>query len=204
MDNITCVLPVAGIGKRLQPHTFTIPKVLLPVAGKPMLGYLIEFALSLGMRRFVFIIGHLGDKIEKFVKTSYPDIDAVFVKQQGFLGLGYAIYLTRDHISGPVFINLGDTLIEADIGKSLTQRQSWVGVHAVEDPKRFGVAVIGKNRLVTRMVEKPRDMVSNQALCGVYYLSNSELLFECLQEIIDRKITTKDAKTAKGRIGDES
>ena len=75
MENITCILPVAGIGKRLQPHTFTIPKVLLPVAGKPILGHLIEFIRSLGMRNIVFIVGHLGDKVIKYVEEFYPDIN---------------------------------------------------------------------------------------------------------------------------------
>ncbi|MGC8805459.1 MAG: sugar phosphate nucleotidyltransferase, partial [Candidatus Ratteibacteria bacterium] len=93
MEQVTCILPVAGIGKRLQPHTFTIPKVLLPVAGKPILGYLMDYVKTLGIKRFVFITGHLGNKIVNYVKEYHSDVEAVFVKQEEFIGLGYAISL---------------------------------------------------------------------------------------------------------------
>jgi len=192
MENITCILPVAGIGKRLQPHTFTIPKVLLPVAGKPILGHLIEFIRSLGMRNIVFIVGHLGDKVIKYVEEFYPDINGVFVEQKEFLGLGYAVYLAREYVSGPVFINLGDTLIEANIADAMKADEDWVGVHEVADPRRFGVAITGPDGWIKRLVEKPEVPVSNLALCGIYYVRESRLLFECLGRMTKNGNTTRN------------
>ncbi|MCL4376829.1 MAG: sugar phosphate nucleotidyltransferase [Actinobacteria bacterium] len=191
MGKIICILPVAGMGKRLQPHTFTIPKVLLPVGGKPILGHLIEFIKSLEIKTIIFVIGHLGEKIVNYVKKDFPEIDSIFVRQKDFLGLGYAISLTKKYVDSPVFINLGDTLIEADVKKYLSKNKSWVAVKKVNDPKRFGVAVIDKNGLIKKVVEKPKDFVSDKAICGMYFFKNSKLLFQCLDEIIK-----KDVKTA--------
>lgn len=190
MFEITCILPVAGIGKRLQPHTFTMPKVLLTVAGKPILGHLLEFLKGLGVNKIVFITGHLGEKVIKYVKSDFPELNSVFVEQKKFLGLGYAVYMAREHVSGPVLINLGDTLIEADVKKYIAAGKSWVGVKKVEDPRRFGVAVTDKSGVIKKVVEKPEKFVSDQAICGIYYFSDSSLLFESLGEIIKKEIKT--------------
>lgn len=192
MREITCILPVAGIGRRLQPHTFTLPKVLLPVAGKPILGYLIDYVRNLGINRFVFITGHLGNKIVDFVQSNYREIDAVFVRQEEFLGLGYAISLAAQHIKGPVFINLGDTLVEADSQDLIEDGISWIALRQVDDPRRFGVAVTDGTGLITKVVEKPQTFISNLALCGVYFFENSHLLFECLDELISQDKKTRN------------
>lgn len=192
MEEITCILPVAGIGKRLQPHTFTLPKVLLPVAGKPILGYLIDYVRSLGINRIVFITGHLGNKIVEFVQNNYHEIDAIFVRQEEFLGLGYAISLAAQYVKGPVFINLGDTLVEADTRDLIKDGISWITLKQVDDPRRFGVAVTDGTGLITKVVEKPQSFVSNLALCGVYFFENSRLLFESLQALISQGKKTKN------------
>jgi len=192
MKEITCILPVAGIGKRLQPHTFTMPKVLLPVAGKPILGYLIEYIRNLGINRIVFITGHLGNKIVEFVQTKYRELDSVFVKQEEFLGLGYAISLAEEHVNGPVFINLGDTLIEADTRHLIKDGISWIALKEVDDPRRFGVAITDGTGIITKVIEKPQDFLSRQALCGVYFLNNSRLLFSCLKTLINTGKRTRN------------
>ncbi|MCX7705447.1 MAG: sugar phosphate nucleotidyltransferase [bacterium] len=192
MDEITGILPVAGIGKRLQPHTFTLPKVLLPVAGKPILGYLIDYVQSLGIKRIIFITGHLGNKIVEFVQKNYQAIDAIFVRQEEFLGLGYAISLAAQYVKGPVFINLGDTLVEADTKELIKDGISWIVLKEVEDPRRFGVAVTDGTGIITKVVEKPQSFISNLALCGVYFFENSRLLFDCLQELITQDRRTKN------------
>jgi len=184
MNEITCILPVAGIGKRLQPHTFTMPKVLLPVAGKPILGYLLNYIKSLGIYRIVFIIGHLGDKIVDYVENFHPDIEGIFVKQEEFIGLGYSIFLAAEYVKGPVFINLGDTLIDADIKQLIRDFLSWIAVKEVKDPSRFGVAITDGEGIITKVIEKPLEIISHQALCGVYFFNNSRLLFDCLNELI--------------------
>jgi glucose-1-phosphate thymidylyltransferase len=201
MDEITCILPVAGIGKRLQPHTFTIPKVLLPVAGKPILGYLVEYVKNLGINRIVFITGHLGNKIVEYVKNNHSDIEAIFVKQEEFLGLGYAIFLARDFVKGPVFINLGDTIVEADTKALIDDNISWIAVKEVEDPKRFGVAVTDGSGIITKVVEKPSEIISKQALCGVYFFSNSKLLFDCLAQMIASGRKTRNEFQLTDAIG---
>jgi glucose-1-phosphate thymidylyltransferase len=190
MKNITCILPVAGMGKRLQPHTFTIPKVLLPVAGKPILGHLIEFIKSLEINTIIFVIGHLGEKIVNYIEKDFPEIESIFVKQKDFLGLGYAVSLTKKYVDSPVFINLGDTLIEADVKKYFLKNQSWLAVKKVDNPKRFGVAITNKAGLIQKVVEKPKEFVSDKAICGMYFFKNSRLLFQCLDELIKNDIKT--------------
>ncbi|MCM8759588.1 MAG: sugar phosphate nucleotidyltransferase [Candidatus Omnitrophica bacterium] len=192
MEEITCILPVAGIGRRLQPHTFTLPKVLLPVAGKPILGYLIDYVYDLGITRIVFITGHLGNKIVEFVQNNYRNIDAVFVKQEEFLGLGYAISLAAPYVKGPVLINLGDTLVEADTKELIRDGINWIALKQVDDPKRFGVAITDGTGIITKVVEKPQYFVSNLALCGVYFFKNSKVLFESLRELINKGKKTKN------------
>ncbi len=201
MKEISCILPVAGIGRRLQPHTFTIPKVLLPVAGKPILGYLLDYVKSLGIRRVVFIIGHLGDKIIDYVNGNHPDIDGIFVRQEEFLGLGYAISLAADYVEGPVFINLGDTIVETDVKQLVQDAVSWIAVKEVDDPRRFGVALTDGEGLITKVVEKPSEIISHHALCGVYFLSNSRLLFDCLKNLIVSEKKTRNEFQLTDAIG---
>ncbi|MCM8822922.1 MAG: sugar phosphate nucleotidyltransferase [Candidatus Omnitrophica bacterium] len=192
MKEITCILPVAGIGKRLQPHTFTIPKVLLPVAGKPILGYLIEYVKKLGINRIIFITGHLGSKIVEYVQENYKEMESIFVKQEEFLGLGYAIFLAAEYVKGPVFINLGDTLIEADARDLIEDGVSWIALKEVDDPRRFGVAITDGTGIITKVIEKPQEFISRQALCGAYFLGNSELLFVCLKKLISEGKKTRN------------
>lgn len=183
------VIPVAGLGTRLRPHTFSKPKPLVHVAGKPVLGHILDQLRSLPVEEVIYITGYLGQQIEEYVRANY-DYPARFVEQKELKGQAHALSLAADAIDQPVLIIFVDTIIQADLA-ALTQSVSdgVLFVHEVEDPRRFGVAVL-ENGQVRRLVEKPREPVSNLAVVGVYYLKNWQLLRRSLQEVLDRDIQT--------------
>lgn len=185
------VIPVAGIGTRLRPHTYTHPKPLIPVAGKPILSYIIEHLSSSGIEDFVFIVGYLGDKIIDFVNEKYPDLQAEFVLQNNREGLGHAIYTAKEIINNEaMIIVLGDTIVDSDIKDLLEEENSTIGIKKVADPRNFGVAIIDKDEFLIELVEKPSIPKSNLALVGVYKILETEQLMECLEFNINNRIQT--------------
>ncbi|MFH2030140.1 MAG: sugar phosphate nucleotidyltransferase [Bacteroidota bacterium] len=185
------IIPVAGFGTRLKPHTFSHPKVLLNVGGKPILGHIIERLLEENIDKATFIIGHLGEKIQEYVTKTFPKLKSEFVVQEEMLGLGHAIYTAMPTVSEEeVFIILGDTVFDVELKGVLTSKVTSLGVKYVEDPRRFGVAVTDE-KIVTKLVEKPQEPVSQLALVGLYYIANADLLKECLNELIENDIRTK-------------
>lgn len=185
------VIPVAGLGTRLKPHTYSLPKVLLNVGGKPILGNIIDKLLSENINKATFVVGHLGDKIKEYVTSQYPQLQADFVEQKEMLGLGHAILTAVPTFDDEeIFIILGDTIFDVDLSSVFKFKHTALGVKEIEDPRRFGVAVMDGKR-ISKLVEKPQTPVSKLALVGLYYISNSELLKECLNEIVERNITTK-------------
>jgi glucose-1-phosphate thymidylyltransferase len=185
------ILPVAGMGTRLRPLTHTTPKALVHVAGKPILGHILDALVPLGIDEVVLIVGHLGEQIVRYVQSAYP-IRVRCVEQPERRGLGHAVFLAKEAFSEdePTLIVLGDTIFSADLGSVLTAGESAIGVHEVEDPTRFGVVELHGSR-IRRLVEKPAVPPSNLAIVGVYYLASSRRLFSALQEIIDRDIKVK-------------
>lgn len=185
------VIPVAGIGTRLRPHTYTHPKPLIPVAGKPILSYIIEQLISSGIEDFVFIVGYLGDKIIDFVNEKYPDLNAEFVLQNNREGLGHAIYSAKEIINNePMIIVLGDTIVDSDIKELLNDEHSTVGIKKVADPRNFGVAMLNKDSFLVELVEKPKIPRSNLALVGIYKILETELLMDCLSFNIKNRVQT--------------
>lgn len=186
------IIPVAGAGTRLRPHTYTRPKPLIPVAGKPILGFIIDQLLQAGVREFVLVIGYLGSKIQHFVETRYPDLDVHFVYQEQRLGLGHAIWEARTHFetSDEIFIVLGDTIFEADLRTMLQTPGSWIGIHKVDDPREFGVVELDDKLQIRRMVEKPRIPKSNWAIVGLYKITEIRLLLDSLQYLLENNIRT--------------
>lgn len=184
------ILPVAGVGSRLRPHTHTIPKALVHVAGKPILGHILDELIPVGVDEVVLVVGHLGSKIVDYVKNEY-DVKVQVVEQPKPQGLGHAIYLTRSvcEEDEPLLIVLGDTVFKADLSSALAQDWSAIGVYEVPDPRNFGVVEQESGR-ITRLVEKPAEPKSNLAIVGVYYLTSSVRLYRALEEIIDRGIRT--------------
>lgn len=184
------IIPVAGIGSRLRPHTYTVPKVLLNVAGKPIIGHILDKVIEHGFEEATIVIGYMGDKIKEYVLGHYS-IKVDFVEQEERLGLGHAIYLSRHTFSrDPILIILGDTIFDVDLREMVNGEYSVLGVKEVEDPRRFGVAET-ENGFITRLVEKPDNPLSNLAIVGLYYISHPQVLLEKLKEMIKSNRRTK-------------
>lgn len=185
------IIPVAGIGTRLRPHTHTQPKVLLPVAGKPMLAHILDELVSLGFDEVTFIIGYKGEMIREFVTNNYS-FKSNFVEQPEMKGLGHAIWLAKPHhdTDEPVLIVLGDTIFKADLKKVFELRESALGVHEVEDGRRFGIVELDSKLQVKRLVEKPENPPTNLAIVGIYYMAKPRQLFAALDELIAEGTTT--------------
>jgi glucose-1-phosphate thymidylyltransferase len=186
------IIPVAGVGSRLRPHTHTAPKVMLQVAGKPMLGHILDELSQYDVEEITLIIGHLGDSIRNYVTKAY-NFKFSFVTQDELKGLGHAIWLTRDVQSNgdsPLLIILGDTIFDADFKTILGSATSYIGVKEVDDPRRFGVIELAGDQ-IRKMIEKPDKPPTNLAIVGIYYLTDPKLLFACLDELIVGGKTTK-------------
>ncbi len=183
---IIAVIPVAGGGTKLRPHTFTQPKPLIPVAGKPIISHIIDQFLRVGIDAFVIIIGYLGDKIRRYVSETYPDLNVEFVFQEERLGLGHAIWTASDVFkqADEIVIALGDTILALDAKAFLKVKGSCVGVSVVKTPSEFGIVELGKDGFIIKAVEKPNIPTSNLAIVGIYKLSNISLLISTLNRII--------------------
>ena len=188
------IIPVAGIGSRLKPHTHTQPKSLIPVAGKPILGHIMQRLWEAGVEEYIFIIGYLGDKIEQYISEQFPQCKCTFVIQTIGKGIGHAIWLANDHINDhePVLIVLGDTIFEADLKSVLQQPGSSLGVKKVEDPRQFGVAELDEEGIITKLFEKPSIPKSNLALVGLYKINETGILKDCLKHNIENEIKTQN------------
>ena len=185
------IIPVAGIGSRLKPHTFSTPKVLLNVGGKPIISHIIDKLLEAGISKATFVIGHLGEMIKEYIQNEYPHLNSDFIEQKNKEGLGHAIYTAIPTFDDKeIFIILGDTVFDVDLKTVFKLKHSSLGVKKVEDPRRFGVAVT-ENNIVKKLVEKPQDAISNLALVGLYYIANSGALKKGLDELVKKDIRTK-------------
>jgi len=179
------IIPVAGAGTKLRPHSYTQPKALIPLAGKTVLSIIIDQLREAGINEFIFIIGYLGEKIQDYVKSKYPDLQAHYVHQVDRQGIGHAIKLTRSIVNhDEVFVVLGDTICEYDIQQVVNSPFSMLGVRKVDDPREFGVAEINEDGFVSHVVEKPQIPKSNMALVGIYKIKESEQMFQCLENNI--------------------
>jgi glucose-1-phosphate thymidylyltransferase len=184
------VIPVAGVGSRLRPHTYSIPKVLLNVAGKPIIGHILDRLVENGIDEATIIIGYLGDKIKEYVESNYR-MRLDFIEQEERQGLGQAIYSARATFgSEPILIILGDTIFDFDLSELLRSEHSAIGLKEVKDPRRFGVAAL-QNGYVEKLLEKPEKPPTNLAVVGLYYIKNPRVLIDSLGDIITRGIRTK-------------
>jgi glucose-1-phosphate thymidylyltransferase len=190
---VVAVVPVAGVGTRLRPHTHSTPKALIHVAGRPILAHILDDLVAAGIREVVLVVGHMGDRIRSYVDSHYADSEVRFhfVEQPEAKGLGHAIHLTAGLARGrPVLIILGDTIVHADLAGVLSRDQSTIGVKQVEDPRRFGVVEMEGER-VKRLVEKPDVPPSNLAIVGIYYIKAGDALFDALDELVARDVRTR-------------
>ena len=184
------IIPLAGLGKRMRPHTWSKPKPLLNVAGKPVLGHVLDRIGLLDIEEVIFIIGWLGDQIKEYVGANY-DFRAHYVVQEELKGQAHAIYLAREHLSGPCVIVFVDTLFEADL--SVIEERSAdaiIFVQEVEDPRRFGVVVEEGGRIV-RLIEKPDGYEHRKAIIGMYYVNDAADLLDAIEHLLQQEIQTK-------------
>ncbi|MBC7850122.1 MAG: NTP transferase domain-containing protein [Chitinophagaceae bacterium] len=183
------IIPVAGAGTKLRPHTYTQPKALIPLAGKTILSIIVDQLRDAGINEFIFIVGYLGDKIKDYVGEKYPELKAHFVQQGDRHGIGHAIQLTREIVGDDeVFIVLGDTICEYDVKAMLDMPHSTLGVKKVDDPRNFGVAEIGDDGFIGKVVEKPQIPKSNMALVGIYRIKETGFLFTCIENNIRNRV----------------
>ena len=198
------LIPVAGAGTRLRPFTYTQPKPLIPVAGKPILSYIIDQLIDLGIDEFVFVIGYLGDKIQAYVEEAYPKLKKHFVLQEDRLGSGHAVWLAGEVLGDTkeLVVVFGDTILEGKLDHIVGCSKTCMAIKRVDDPRRFGVVELNGEGLIERMVEKPQMPRSNQALVGFYKLGDYPALRTQLEQVLaeaaqeDGEVTLTDGLMA--------
>ena len=186
------LIPVAGAGIRLRPHTYTQPKPLIPVAGKPILGHIIDELIAADFTEFVFIIGYLGEKVKYFVEKNYEHLNCQFILQSEREGLGHAVWTAREAIQheDELFIVLGDTVFDTNLRPMIESSTTCFGVKEVADPRNFGIVGLDEKGFVKKVVEKPRIPHSNLALVGLYKIKEVNELLMALQYNIENNIRT--------------
>lgn len=184
------VIPMAGYGTRLRPHTWSKPKPLVTVAGKPVLGHVLDTFASLpSIDEVVFVVGYLGEMVQTYVAESYPHLQARYIEQHEMLGQSHAIWLAREGLVGPMLMVFVDTLIETDLSTLPNEKAEAVAwVKETEDPRRFGVAEIGQDGWVRRLVEKPQDLSNNLAVVGFYYFQEAGRLLAAIEDQMSRQL----------------
>ncbi len=185
------VIPVAGAGTKLRPHTYNQPKALIPLAGKTVLSIIVDQLKAAGITEFIFIVGYLGDKIQDYVRAAYPDLQVHFIYQNDRQGIGHALKLTRDVVQNDeMLIVLGDTIAEYDVEDVLASPYNMLGLKKVDDPREFGVAELNGTDAITHVIEKPHIPKSNMALVGIYKIRESAVLFDCIEANISQGLKT--------------
>ncbi|MEO0185129.1 MAG: sugar phosphate nucleotidyltransferase [candidate division WOR-3 bacterium] len=182
------IIPVAGEGVRLKPHTHFLPKCLLYVAGKPILAHILDGIKSVKITHIVIVLGSQSEKIIQFCKTQ--PFRFKFVVQNERLGLGHAIYLGSRGLKGPTLVLLGDTITDFDF-RDFAGGIHKLGVKAVDNPQRFGI-VETRGKKVVNVVEKPDKPKSNLAIVGVYYFSDVQKIHQAMAAVIKKGIRTKN------------
>ena len=195
LQKLKIVIPIAGLGKRLRPQTWSRPKQLIHAANDSVLGHVLNMFDTLPEPEnveFVFIIGYLGDRVREYMAEVYPEFEVHYIVQEEMRGQSHALYLAREYLTGPMLMVFADTLIETDLSFLANEESDIVAwVKPVPDPRRFGVAEVNQYGRVTRLIEKPKSMDNNLAVVGFYYFKESKLLVEAIEEQIRRDVKLK-------------
>ena len=185
------ILPVAGLGTRLRPQTWSKPKPLVSVAGKPILAHVLDRVMPLNPGKLVFVTGFLGDQIEAWARANY-DLPLAFVEQPEMLGQTDAIIRTRELVQGDALILFPDMIFEADFsGLAETDADGVMFTKEVEDPSALGIAVVEGGRIV-KLIEKPQEPISNLAVIGIYYVKRMTAMYAAIEEQMARGIKLKN------------
>lgn len=183
------LIPLAGQGTRLLPHTAKRQKALLPVAGKPVLDHILEPLIAAGITELSLVIGHMGEQVRDHL-AGYGNLEVTFIEQTRQQGLGHAVFLALADVTEPVVVVLANTIFELDYAGFINSDSNLIGVVEVDDPCRFGIVETEGHRVVN-MVEKPDEPPSNLAIAGIYRIDSQRKLRQALAANIDRKIMTK-------------
>jgi glucose-1-phosphate thymidylyltransferase len=193
-ETLKIAVPMAGLGTRMRPHTWSKPKPLIALAGRTVLDYVLEQFNSLPdpqNAEYVFIVGpSQHDQVEAHMRLHHPEKKVHFVIQEKMRGQSDALYLAREFLTGPVLMAFSDTLIETDLSilkDCPLDGMAWV--RPVPDPRRFGVAVADAQGNITRLVEKPKEMTNNLVVVGFYYFREGRELMRAIEEQVKRNIT---------------
>jgi len=179
------IIPLAGKGTRLRPHTHLVPKPMLKIAGKPVMAYILEDLEKLGgVDQVVYVTGHLKEKVEDYARTQFS-LPAVFVEQTVQDGTAGAVKLAQPYVDQDVLIIFVDTIFETDLSViKTTDADGIIWVKEVEDYQRFGVVVTDKDGNMTKIIEKPSTPISKRANIGLYYVKNWKLLYEGIDHVL--------------------
>ncbi len=183
------IIPLAGKGTRLRPHTHHTPKPLLKVAGKPVLGFILDDLIAVGVTEIVFIVGHLRETVQTWIAEEYPDLKAHYVVQEVQDGTAGAIALAEPFVDEEVLIVFADAVLEVDYTKVRDLGPEYAGLmwaKEVEDYQRYGVIVTGEDGTMARIVEKPKEPISKLANIGLYYIRDWKLLYEGVHDALSR------------------
>lgn len=183
------IIPVAGHGTRLEPHTLVKQKCLLPVGGRPVLEHILNPLIKTGVDEVVLIIGHLGHQVIDFC-ARYPELKFTFIEQEKRLGLGHAVSMGLSKIDEPVLVILGDAIMELDYDRFIAQGTNVIGVEEVPDPTRFGIVELDGDRII-RFVEKPENHPTNLAITGIYFLQSQQELADSIEYLVQNDIKTR-------------
>lgn len=195
MQGLKVVIPMAGLGSRLRPLTWSRPKQLLRVADKPLLEHVMDMFQTLPdpqQAEYIFIVGHRGERVEAYMHQHHPNLRVRFFYQHQPRGQSHAIYQAREVLGGSMLLVFPDTLVDADFSilpREIDDAVAWVRV--VDDPRRFGVAVVGEDGLVTRLIEKPQDKRHPLAVVGFYFFRRSEDLLAAIEEQMAHDVQLK-------------
>ncbi len=186
------IIPMAGMGKRMRPHTLTIPKPLIRIAGKPIVQRLAEDIVKVAahqVEEIAFIIGDFGDEVEKELLAIAANLGAKgkIYYQREALGTAHAINCAADSLKGNVIVAFADTLFDADFHLDI-QKDGIIWTHKVDDPSAFGVVKKDQQGIITDFVEKPAEFVSDEAIIGIYYFKDGDNLQSELQYLMDNKV----------------
>jgi glucose-1-phosphate thymidylyltransferase len=186
------IILLAGYGTRMRPHTWSRPKPILNVAGNTVVGHILDRMADITTEEVVFVVGYKGDQIEAWIREHYPKLDAHFVVQEEALGQAHAIWLCKDYLDeSDVVVAFGDGIIEANYaGLANPKVDGVILVEEIEDPRRFGVAVLDEDGFITGFIEKPPTLEHKMAIAGINWFRNGRQLFEATDQILKQKRQT--------------
>lgn len=189
------VIPAAGAGKRLYPHTYTKPKPMVFVAGKPIIGHILDKMIDLAPEEVIIVVGYMKEKIIDYVDENYLDRfkKVTYVNQDHQLGLGHSIYVTREAVKdSPVLIALGDMIFKDGYSRFWEQHScngacsGSIGVKTIDNPEHYGIVYMNGDNTIKKLVEKPKDSTSHTGIAGVYFIEDTPALFKALDDIMKK------------------